>query len=493
MTIEKMIKQFTLISVLLITCSFNLLATSQNIEGTLIKPENYFPTLTSKFKDAKKSILIVLSSFSFKEKEPDKQALKMLGSLVLASMEGVDIKIILNAKQQNLFKNNKYSKDEGLLLLKTSEIPLYFLSPGKQVYSNTIIIDESIIIEGSQPWISNLDLNNNLYSNWMIKSCKLAKEKKKDILSYNHIQNINMLAKPDSRSSINFLKLNSYLLENKSFHKLCKLKNSYVLDLYMILLLKTRQTKSNWFKLNLSHITSTLFPQVITKIGAKKKIISFLKKLKRMNLIKLNLKDKNTPSVKVHLKTEEPVYFKIPVNFFSYKYQNHLTLREKLLYFIVLKNYTISDNQKYLTINLKETAKKLNMQVNALKNGLIKLQKKLLIEPYPVAIATIDIPAFILLDPRNKKAINQALSILQQQYGKKIVDQSRLLTSQINKEFDPEIVRETIYYLQELGLVDTQKVFLFITQLPLNNRQRNFKEIKRHLVETLNNRLKYEN
>jgi len=489
-----MTKLSKLIFIIFIIFSCNLPVISEALEINIIKPENYFQALTSEFKNAKKSILIKLSSFSFKAKKPDKQALQMLGSLILASMEGVDIKIILNAKQKNLFRNNIYSEDQGLLLLKNAEIPIYFLPYQKLIYSNTIIIDESIIIEGSQPWIANLDLNHNLYSNLMIKSCKLATEVKKDILSYNYTKRIDQTEKLNPKESVRFLKLNSCLLEKKNFKKLLKLKDPQILDLYFILLLKTNQTHSNWFKLNISQITSALFPKVITKIEAHKKIISFLKKLKRMDFIKLNLKNKKTPLVYINLKTEGNIYFNIPVNYFSYKYQNYLTLKEKIVYLLILKNYALSsDNKKYLTFNLPETAKVLNIKPDRLKIELTKLEKKLLIEPYPLTTATEENPAFWLLEPRNKKAINQSFSILQQQYGKKIIDHARLLTSQLNKEFDPEIVRETIYYLQELGLVDTQKVFHFITKLPVNHRQRNFKEIKRHLVETLNNRLQYEN
>jgi len=490
-----MTKLSKLIFIVFIIFSCSLPAISKDLEINIVKPENYFQILTSEFKNAKKSILIKLSSFSFKTKKTDQQALQMLGSLVLASMEGVDIQIILNAKQKNLFQNNQFSEDQGLLLLQNAEIPLYFLPPQKLVYSNTIIIDESIIIEGSQPWIANLNLNNNIYSNWMIKSCKLAKDIKKDILSYNCTKKLNPIKELHPKESVRFLKLNSYLLEKKNFKKLLKLKDSQILDLYFILLLKINQTHSNWFKLNISQITSSLFPKVITKMEAHKKIISFLKKLKRMGFIKLNLKNKKTPLVDVNLKTEGDIYLNIPLNYFTYKYQNYLTLKEKIVYLLILKNYALSssNNQKYLTMNLPETAKILNITPDILEIELTKLQKKLLIEPYPLTTASKDDPAFWILEPRNKKAINQAFSILQQQYGKKIINHARLLTSQLNKEFDPEIVRETIYYLQELGLVDTQKVFHFITKLPINHAQRNFKEIKKHLVETLNNRLQYDN
>ncbi len=451
-----------------------------------ISSETYFDEVSEQIKNAKKSIYIVLSDFSCRTNDPENKVLNIIKTLTLAYMEGININVVFNASNHIMLSASSDSvKDYGYELLKTSNVPVSMIKE-PVIYSTLIIIDNSTVIEGTQPFVSNIDFRKNYYSNTLINSPELAVLKLKELNSWNIAENA---ITGEFQFTGKYYHLSDNIINKKFFNLVLKSNENTLFDFYLLLLLQHAAKQKEWFYINGPDILSKIDSKTRTKIESRKIVNDYLEKLSKLDLLKFEQNESEDIKISILTNNSKSNYFKIPANFFLFDCLKDMVLLQKVIYLLILDASTKTG--KFPVFEMDEKLEKyfMNMKAHVFKDNLIKLEKNLLIEPAYSSNLSLNVPAFIILDPKDKVATDKGFAILKHQYGEEKVEKARFMAAQFNKEKDSELVKDVLYYIEELSFMEVQKIFKYVYELPLNSAQRNFIEIKKNMAKRLFSKL----
>lgn len=165
-------------------CCFVLI--SQNVYSLpaedieIINNRDYFPRVHELFKNAKKSIYIMMFSAHYYDKYPNSPSNILFRDLVAAKKRGLDVKVILEQNQSRsggLFGGGRVQPEHHQRIvefLKKYQIEYKLDSPGVSTHAKLIIVDGLYTVVGSTNWsYSALEKNNETAV--IIKSPQVAK------------------------------------------------------------------------------------------------------------------------------------------------------------------------------------------------------------------------------------------------------------------------------------------------------------------------------
>lgn len=425
-----------------------------------INQNDYFNTVLTNVQNAKKSITVFLSDFNCKTDDSDDPILKIIKELIIASSSEIDIKFIIN---KNLNNND---------IFKTSKIKVTNFN-SKIIHYNLVIIDDYMVIEGSLPWLSDIDYQNNIYSNFLIISEQYVK---------NKISEIQKLLDSDkiSDNKIKTIKIPADIFFNNVSDNFMKNSFKNLLTLYLFLL-SNQNINVNYSQINFSEINSQLNLNIKSKLELKKTIINYLKKLSKFNLIDLK-NEKNVECYYKISKKPDREFFNIPENFIKFNVLNFINAKESIVY--LLLNYISKNLCTYPKVQISNDTKKYFKLITADEFDLIlnRLEKFLLIEP--------NSEGYTILNPINLSLLHNQIQNLFQQYGEKNVRSAQFIAGQLNKENDLNVITDILYFQKELSLFEVQKVIRMVFDLPKFHIDRNFNTVKKILLDILNQKMK---
>lgn len=442
----------------------------------------YFQTLENCIKNSKKNIFILLPGFYCSTENADSPLTKIIKALILAKYEGIQIEIILNTQSPILKKTNspeKNQNDPGLLLLKNAGVTIHEIETLPRIQSTLVIIDEQWIMEGSQPWTSEIRPNQYFFSNTLIQYPPLALEKIKQIKQL-YSTDIATWVKKQLPGRQVFLPV--LLADSNTLSRFIKNKNSKLLDLYLSLLLKHAQKQKKTCLYSPDDLAGRIFTSPQTKIEKEKIIRTFLKLLKKWDLLEYSFRKDGMCSVSIPQPSSLKDFFPFPVEYFLFNYRNFLTLEDKCVYILLLGLSHQEDSLPLVKISSRMLSSFPSIKPERFSLILENLEKNLLLIPH-----LQNKELFYEFQPvPNRPAILKTMNLMIQQYGEEKIKKTQILASQFNQEFNPQTLSDLIYYERELGLIDIQKMIHNVLTLPKGHPDRTFKTVKKGLISLLN-------
>jgi hypothetical protein len=412
-------------------------------------------------------------------------------NLVLAKLEGLSVRVLLNRDYAGSFLNRAPDGgDRAVSLLESSGIPVEYVAAEHRIHSNIVVIDRRHVVEGSQPWVSGLDPERNFYTNTEIVSEAHARAV---------LERINRLstpkgteAGPTGRQTFPVLSIPRTLFEGRKLERLCRSREPAAFDLYLWLIAKYAKRPRPGFTVSFSRLAQKVFSETRTKIGAARELKAAMKRLEKTGLIEAVFQKDRNVGVRIVLPggDEAKTPIGVPANFFRFRYPSLMDNLQKAVYLYLLERAGRSDRFPLFTLSREEVEAFGVADPAEFRKAVVQLEKGLLIESQGVAGESgRSVPGYRILNPPDRKALGRDFDVLVHQYGAKRVKEAQILASQLNKEADPSVVRDILYFTGELGLVAVQKILYTISHLPEFHPRRNFEQVKKQFAGTLNRKL----
>ncbi len=438
----------------------------------------YYETLENCIKNSKKNIFILLSGFYCNTENVDAPVTKIIKALILARYEGIQISIVMNTQAPILKKTETAQKelqDQGLLLLKNAGIIIHEIETLPRIQSTLLIVDEQWVLESSQPWTSEIKPTQYFYSSTLINSPSLAIEKITQIKRLFE-KDISTWVKKQLPGRQIFFPVQ--LASPKTLNRFIKNKNNALLDLYLSLLLKHAQKQKKTCHYSQDDLANRIFSSPKTKKEKETIIKTFLKILKRWDLLDYRVYKDGGCSIDIPQPSSLKDFFPFPMEYFLFNCRNFLSLEEKCIYILLLGFSHQKDSFPLIRITPEVLTSFSSIKPERFSIILETLEKNLLLLP---RLQNTDF--FYEFQPvPNRPAILKTLNLMTQQYGKEKIKKTQLLASQFNQEFNPQTLNDLIYYERELGLIEIQKMIHSVLTLPKGHPQRTFKTVKNGLI-----------
>ena len=445
----------------------------------------YFPVVLQTFQNAKKSIWIVLESLSTSNDDNYSSGTdpisKLVQALLLSSMEGVQVRVLLNRSNTStpmtLYNPDLPFKNSALSFLQSGKISVQWTSQEKAFHSNLVIVDERIVIEGSQPWISKLDFTRQHYSNTLIVSQAFANKKIQTLQKLGFFKSSQNPIKIDKSL---FYLLPDYFIHDTAFWMKDK-DQRMALDFFLWLSQNSAFRAGHSVNCSIPVIAKKLLPKIQDEKKRKKTLLQWIKVLSKLGLIqKEKGKDKNTLSLQIPPQ-ESKSFILFPANFVAYGFGEQLSFSEKLAYLVCCKfasqipeNLVFSVDKTFYSALSIWTEDEVNVLLDKLeKRRLIRFYKLFPLDENGPWIASYEITP-----PPDPIFIDKQFLLLDQQSGTDARQKAQFLASQLNQELNPEIVSGILIQMENHGFLETQKAFYHVMQLPRNHPQKNFDRVK---------------
>lgn len=471
-------KKLSLLIILFIIHKFSFAFEVQHIET-----DDYFNEIARCIKSAEKEILIILHNFSSSYSDSNAPVLKVIQSFSLAALEGIKITCILNPD----YKANSSSEttnDNGFDLIKTSGANIEFVDDSHLLTSSMIIFDSNTIVIGGPPWTDSRQQNHYFYTAMKISDTDLASHYKNIFTSIPKKDLFFKKSKTPFKGKV--VALNNNLFRKKHFAELLKLKPEFTYFL-LYLMGKDADKHGRWFKLaSPKDLCRRFFEKSKTRLQARDFIIKALKRLKKMKLI--TWKKGKDKLIAVQF-TNPGGYVHTPLGFYRFNYYKNMNIKELIIYLDLIRRASFENSFPDFSVNdnLFKTfapliSKEQHMRI------FRQLQKKLMITPSGKIHNNSLL--FSLLPPPSPETIKNNIQLLKHDVGEEALKKVQILASQLDKEMDTEVLRDIIYYIKELGLIETQKSFHSILSLPFLHPDRRYHEVKKDLIEKLHHKIK---
>lgn len=258
-----------------------------------ISDREYEQAVIELIDNAKESVVIGMYHISTQLKANNPVKL-LLNDLVEAEERGVEVKIYLNTKFQDVSYEGLVSKDE-FKRLQDAGCEVYFIPHGRRMHDKDIIVDRKYVVEGSMNW-SIIALRNNFESATLIDSPELAEEKITRLERIYKIQKEKEEAEKRERrplyldSIIERIEIKKALLEDERyFPGMLKASDRRVMDLYLILVAYSQKLDKIEFFLDLEDTGLGLgLPMSWDDESLRRQVIKALRTLEdRYNLIEV--------------------------------------------------------------------------------------------------------------------------------------------------------------------------------------------------------------
>jgi hypothetical protein len=447
-----------------------------------VTSQEYFSVLAHTFQNAKKSIWIVLESLSISEEEND-PILKVIQTLLLSAIEGVQVRILLNpsigSTPVTLPNLNPLSKDVALSLLQSAKIPLQWTSPEKTFPTNLVIVDEHIVIEGRQPWISKLDWSRHHYSNTCIVSKTFAHKKIQTLQNFGFFKSSLSSDKETKIDKNLFYPLPNYFMQDSSVWMQDK-DSQRALDLFLWLSQNSAFRTGYSVNYSIPVLAKALLPEIQNEKQRKKPLLRWIKILSQLKLLQKQ-KGEDKDFLALQMSPHDPHFFFFPLHFMDYGLGERLRFSEKLTY-LVGSDFASQKPEIFVFFTDKAFYSRLTPWTENAVNGFLDtLEKHRLIqwqESFPLGENGPWMASYAILPPMDPMFIDKQCLLLDQQHGQDSRKKAQFLASQLNQELNPNIISEILIRIQNHGFLETQKAFHAVMRLPRNHPWKNFERVK---------------
>jgi len=167
---------------------------------TNISGAKYFPAAKEALEKAKSSIFLVMFTMESSAQKKDSKPNQLIEALISAKKRGVSIEVILEQNADLFLRKQTGGREAQAKIanaykrLKDAGIKVYYDEPAKYTRAKGIVIDNKIVILGSNNWAEG-SFDKNIGTNVLIRSERLANE----ILNYLKVVKISKEKSPGNR------------------------------------------------------------------------------------------------------------------------------------------------------------------------------------------------------------------------------------------------------------------------------------------------------
>lgn len=449
-----------------------------------ISQDKYYEAALSAINSAKESIFIVMYYISFNPFNKDSKPKRLIEALIATHKKGIKVKVILDqtmdiSSQQDeaiddwqLFKAKNITAYE---ILQKQGIDVSFDEPSVNTHSKVLVIDNETILLGSSNWTETA-LNSNVESNILIKSKKLAE----DILNDFKDQK---LQSPTLISSASSIKLSLSFLESpKLLSTIASSNDELAFDVYLVLCRYANPT-ANTLTISYDKITQdlsltqkepqTLINRAFAKLRDKYKLITFTQEdIFRKYQVTLHL----TPQ-------PDERKLELPITYFTYNWNNKLTLKAKVSYLVSLAYYTASDSKPWFFASQEDMQDKFHLKRWYISNGMQELRTQNIIDiRYSKFEETSDQPRlanyYKLLGLYDPKKVDERFKELSLRYGEANLQKARAYAKVVFKDNDPQAIETLLQLLTDYGEEAIKKAVTIVLKKRPDNPKRTFSYLK---------------
>ncbi|MBI2447812.1 MAG: hypothetical protein HYV48_04730, partial [Candidatus Omnitrophica bacterium] len=302
---KKLITILTL-SLVIFSSQYTIAAEEQVLTG-----KEYFDVLHRVLSEAASTIDIQMYFMIANPEDTDDPVSVLIEDLIKAKDRGVMLRIIL--------EDSKFSENySAYKMLTLAGIKIDFDSPASLLHSKVIVIDGKIAVLGSANW-SRAAFYDNHEASVIIRSGEICRQLLEDFSGIKLRQDVPAL--PYVIKGVNIR--GDFLLSEKYGRDLVRDRARYAFDLYLLLLKKSQEAKSN--------VISADFTSLKNELGCRNIRRPRLRLDKTYNLIRydavrkeitiLDFKEQSVPSGAGD--------FTLPFEYWEYGFDKSLSLRAK--------------------------------------------------------------------------------------------------------------------------------------------------------------------
>jgi len=446
------IKRISALILLAVFCPFSLV---HPFTADVINIDNrdYEAAVTREIDAAKETIDMAIYSLYIKEGGGDFPAYNLLNHLIMAAKRGVDVRVFLDKSPTN----NK-GNEAAYRLLSQNSIEAYFMKPDNKLHAKLIIIDSSVIIEGSSNWTDNA-LRKNFENNLLVRSRELARARETFFarLEENRL-NDNIIKTDGLRIPL------KPLCDSGMFAAIVANSDGAVLDIYLWLLAKNHTGPFD--TIDYEEAARYLGIKIDKRSGNYKRDI---------RIICDKLKDKYHLDIPAQSCNE---YLTLSKLFFTAGYDKKLGLKEKVAYLIAVNEQNRIWPRLYWRKSLKTLEETYRIKSDLLSLAFQELKRQNLLEIAPSTASPKNYdnrqPNQYHTKPLTSLAAQaRAWSRLERIFGKGNVEQSRRLAEIFDEQNNPKAVQKLCYLLRQYGIDKVEaavnKIKYYTPTNPLKN------------------------
>ena len=437
---------------------------------------NYFSAVHNALQNAKDSIVVVMYFMKYDPQKNDNVSV-LVNDLVEAHKQGVKVKVILDRNVQfrkqrqagqrfHVEEKNKKVFD----CLKEAGIETYYDNKITYTHAKAIVIDNDIVIMGSNNW-SNSSVERNNETAVIIKSPEIAKS----FLKY--INTIGIDYEESKKDIVPYVQLSKSILTGP-LAQFITTSNKGCWNLYLWLIKKYEPGMNIDFDYSLAEVDLQYGGDLDRY---RSRMNENLKKLdKQYNLIRAKFAyGKNAEIIiKPWSKAEEP-YFEIPNTFWEYGWNKRLSLPAQFCLFVNLLNS--GPNQKTWFKSKKLLSVEFNISSPTISNGMLELKKWNLID-----IERGSIEKGFANRPANRYRVKNIYSLddfekelnkLKNKYSANTIKQAREFSEIILDQYNLENIEDIAAMIDKYGIDKVQYAFDKISKYKIDNPMRSLRYV----------------
>ena len=408
-----------------------------------IGPGRYFETVKREIDAASSSITASLYLFALHPGQPDSMVGRLARALAEARKRGVDVEVLLD--QNRLFSGDPSSEFEAknrhaYEYLRSNGVRAGFDGPASYSHSKLIVIDESVVILGSTNW-SRESFTRNAEADVLIRSTEAAREYL-DRLAAVVRQD---LADPDVPATGVPLE---FLVRKDLLGRMVSATDGFAFTVYTSLLKAGREKESSDFDLDFDAFAGLTGVANIGKNDYRRKITRTLRNLaERYGLLDCSFSPGG--DARITLRPFQGETVALPDTFWTWGWQDRLSLRAKALYLIALRSAALSQDKPRWTRSQKSLEAEFHVGAQNLSPAVTELRRADLLEvrygPNPLAPGDKRDPSVYstnsLYDPA---ALEGAFKRLEARHGAEKVRRARDWAALVYEDSDLDAVKELV-------------------------------------------------
>lgn len=459
-----------------------------------ISDGKYYPAVKKAIEEAKSDIHMVMYLVSLDPYDKSSPVYELVNALIDAHKRGVKVKVILDqsadfVEGRNANKSEPTDKNAwSFKTLKKAGVDVRYDDPVVYTHAKAIVIDGEIVIVGSANW-SYPALTKNFESNTLIRSKELAA---KFIQSFEKIKTDEKTV--DARDTEAYVPVSWQFLENPGLAgRMTTKHDERALDLYLLCLKEFDGNSQGKIVIDYDKMAGYLgLNDKMTKEAYRRQITKSLRKLdEEYRLIKFDpgyakdatvtLLDYDDPSGAYKL--PKKWYFRVPDDFWKDGWARSLSMRAKVCYLINLAMVSISDAAPWWSTSREALAKRFNLKVWFISQGMQELRRLNLID---VLYDEAQGDAFESRSPKSYKVLpmydpawlDGEWKRLELSYGAKDLKSAREYAKIVYEENDPGVVEDIIKMTDTFGEGKVKKAFEIVSMKHPDNPKRCYAYVK---------------
>ena len=359
-------------------------AESFTVQVEDVSNRKYLAAVLSQIEGAQDEILVAMYSMYVRYGEVDNPAMRLVDSLVAAKARGVDVRVFLDryAAGGRVSKGN----DDVYRIFKDSGVEVWFVKPELKLHYKLIVIDGKVVVDGSANWTQKA-LTENFESAQIFRGEEFAALKKAQVLG---LERFVVSGAGQRRELLEKVRIKNSFLEDKRFGpRMVTDGDSYVFDLYLLLLKNFKEKRSAVMSIDQAGIAGQLgikvetinskYRQEILRLAMTLKdkygLIDFARDAKGNITVTILDTDSGKPYV-----TPISGDFNLPLAYWEYGLDKQLILREKFFYLLSIYEQEIARPKPRWRRSVAKLSEKYFIDEWTLSNAIMGLRRKDLID-----------------------------------------------------------------------------------------------------------------